>query len=234
MSGDSLKRNYQTDNQSFIVYKDWEEMLDALDGDEQVGQLFRALFAFAKRGEEAEFVGALKMAFIFMKNAIERDGEKWERTCSARSDCGKLGGRPPKAKEAKEPIAFSKSKSNQKNQMKAKEADNVNVNDNVTDNDNVIVNVNDNVGTVSFGESKNVKLTQDQYNSLVCDYGEDVISDYVNRIDNYINSNNITPYNNHYQTVVDWLRKDKVEKKPAHSFDITQVRDAITGKPLPR
>ena len=65
-----MSRDYHTDNKSFIIYKEWEEYIDALSSDEDAGKLFKALFAFAKRAEEAEFVGALKMAFIVMKNAI--------------------------------------------------------------------------------------------------------------------------------------------------------------------
>lgn len=86
--------DYHKDNKSFQVYKDWEECLDDLSA-EDTGELFKALFAFAKRGEQAEFVGALKMAFIMMRRALERDGEKWEQTCQRRKDGGKKGGRPP-------------------------------------------------------------------------------------------------------------------------------------------
>ena len=85
--------DYHTDNKSFQVYKDWEEYLTDLDI-EEIGVLFKALFAFAKRGEEAEFVGALKMVFIVMRQALERDGEKWEQTAQRRKDGGKKGGRP--------------------------------------------------------------------------------------------------------------------------------------------
>ncbi len=81
-----MPKNYHSDNKSFVIYKDWEEYVYALGSDEEAGKLFKALFAFAKRAEEAEFVGALKMAFIIMRNSIERDGEKWENTCSARSE----------------------------------------------------------------------------------------------------------------------------------------------------
>lgn len=45
-----MRKNYHTDNKSFIVYKDWEEYLETLT-DEETGRLFRALFAYAKRAE---------------------------------------------------------------------------------------------------------------------------------------------------------------------------------------
>ncbi len=81
-----MGKNYHTDNNSFVIYKEWEELFEALDKDEEVSQLIKALFAFAKRGEEAEFSGALKMAFITMKNAIERDGRKWEQKCDRNAE----------------------------------------------------------------------------------------------------------------------------------------------------
>lgn len=205
-----MERNYQTDNKSFVVYKEWEELLSALDNDEQAGQLFKALFAFSKRGEEAEFTGALKMAFIVMRNAIERDGEKWEETCATRSDCGKLGGRPPKAKETN---AFSEKQKNQKLFEKAKEADNVYVNDNVNVNENVNVNVGPSPAQErGYGQYGNVKLTQWEYDDLCKKYSRFDIEIYINRVDKWLNDNpNVNPYPSHYKTILDWLEKDKIK-----------------------
>lgn len=80
-----MRKNYHTENKSFLIYKDWEEYLETLT-DEEVGKLFRALFAYAKRGEETPFDGALRMLFTMIKNTIERDGKKWEDICEARSE----------------------------------------------------------------------------------------------------------------------------------------------------
>ena len=101
-----MAKNYHTDNKSFIVYKDWEEYITMLS-DEESGRLFKALFAFSKRAEEYDFDGAMQMVFIMMRNAIDRDGHKWEETCAVRSEAGKLGGRPPKNKTEK-PKGFPK------------------------------------------------------------------------------------------------------------------------------
>ena len=109
--------DYHKDNAVFLVYKDWETLFDTLDSKEEAGELIKALFAFAKRGEIAEFSGALKMAFIFMSQQLDRDGHKWEETCLSRSEAGRKGGRPSKAKESKKTNCFSE------NQNKAKEAD---------------------------------------------------------------------------------------------------------------
>lgn len=80
-----MRKNYHTDNKSFMIYKDWEEYLDSLT-DEETGKLFRALFAYSKRAEEATFDGALRMLFTMMRNTIDRDGKKWEDVCEARSE----------------------------------------------------------------------------------------------------------------------------------------------------
>ena len=84
--------DYHTDNVVFLLYKDWESLFASLDSNEEAGELIKALFAFAKRGEIAEFSGALKMAFIFMSQQIERDGVKWEETCTRRAEYGRKGG----------------------------------------------------------------------------------------------------------------------------------------------
>lgn len=80
-----MRKNYHTDNKSFLVYKDWEEYLETVT-DEEAGRLFRALFAYAKRAEETRFEGALRMLFTMMRNTLDRDGKKWEDICEARSE----------------------------------------------------------------------------------------------------------------------------------------------------
>lgn len=81
------KRDFKTDKSSFAIYKDWESILSELGSDEEIGQLFRALFAFAKRGERPVFKnGAARVAFNIMSNAIQTDGERWEDICEKRSE----------------------------------------------------------------------------------------------------------------------------------------------------
>lgn len=88
--------SYHEDNASFMMYKEWEELFESLENMEEAGELIMALFAFAKRGEIAEFKGALKMAFIVMSNQLDRDGVKWERNREKNIENGKKGGRPRK------------------------------------------------------------------------------------------------------------------------------------------
>lgn len=118
------------EKQSFIVYYEWEEMLQFMS-DSQIAELLRAIFAYAKRGEPPKFsTPLLNTTFCVIKFAIDRDKEKYMQRSAINSLNGQKGGRPTTSKS-------------EKKQMKAKKADNDNVKDN--DNDNENDNENDNV-----------------------------------------------------------------------------------------
>lgn len=95
-----MAKNFHTDNKAFMLYKDWEDIFQALDSSEEIGELIMALFAYAKRGESPKLSGGAKIAFLMMRAAIERDGIAWEEMCAQRSECGKKGGRPKKSDES--------------------------------------------------------------------------------------------------------------------------------------
>ena len=125
----------KTDRQkSFVMYNDWGNNLDEFTN-EELGQLFRAVYAFTTKGEETELGDrSLRIFFNMMKECFIRDAKKWEEIRRQRSIAGAKGGRPKKANKAN---GFSQK------QTKAKKA--VNVNGNVNVNDNVSVNVNEDV-----------------------------------------------------------------------------------------
>lgn len=188
-----MAKNFHTDNKAFMLYKDWEDIFQALDSSEEIGELVMALFAYAKRGETPKLSGGAKIAFLMMRAAIERDGIAWEEMCAQRSECGKKGGRPKKSDEsgntdekaeqtaasadnaeekpqgindtAEKPKAFSQTK---RFSEKAKKADK----DKDIDIDKAIdKEKKKDAGTaksvvMSFGTHKNVMLTSGQYNEL--------------------------------------------------------------------
>lgn len=189
-----MAKNFHTDNKAFMLYKDWEDIFQALDSSEEIGELVMALFAYAKRGESPKLSGGAKIAFLMMRAAIERDGIAWEEMCAQRSECGKKGGRPKKSDEsgntdekaeqtaasadnAEEPKAFSQTK---RFSEKAKKADKDIDIDKDKDTDIDIDKDTDididkdrekDAGTAksvvrSFGTHKNVMLTSGQYNEL--------------------------------------------------------------------
>lgn len=129
---------------SFIVYAaDIKETLDKLT-DDQVAELFRGMVDYQITGEAPEFSGVLEFAFIPIRQQMDRDNTKWERTRAKRVESGRQGGlrsgEVRKAKAENEANEASDSKSKQTKQNEANEAVNVNVN--VNDNVNVNGNVN--------------------------------------------------------------------------------------------
>ena len=128
---------------SFIVYAaDIKETLDKLT-DDQVAKLFRGMVDYQITGEAPEFSGVLEFAFIPIRQQMDRDNTKWERTREKRVESGRQGGirsgEVRKAKAENEANEASASKSKQTKQNEANEAVNVNVNDNVNVNGNVNV-----------------------------------------------------------------------------------------------
>lgn len=196
--------DYHTDNAVFLVYKDWESLFDSLDSNEEAGELIKALFAFAKRGEIAEFSGALKMAFIFMSQQLERDGLKWEETCNRRSESGKKGGRPAKAKESKKTNCFLEK------QNKAKEADT----DTDTEKDTDTVTDKDTVKSQKhkFGEFNHVRLTEDEYSRLCEDYGKDTADYYIKKVDEYCEMKGKTYKNFNLAIRNTFMARDNIRK----------------------
>lgn len=125
---------------SFVVYTDIKETLDGLT-DDQVATLFRGMVDYQITGSVPEFDGVLKFAFIPIRQQMDRDNTKWERTKAARAESGRQGGlrsgavRRAKAEAEANEANASQSKQNEANE--ANEAVNVNVNVNVNGNGNV-------------------------------------------------------------------------------------------------
>ncbi len=80
---------------SFMVYFDLEDQTEDLTN-EELGELFRAMMAFASRGEVKEKFDspAVKSAFGFVKVTLREDKLKFERKCETNRRNGAKGGRP--------------------------------------------------------------------------------------------------------------------------------------------
>ena len=81
---------------SFILYTEYAEKLAFLD-DEQMGQLFRAIFAYAKGQAQPDLPPVVALCFSFIKSDLDRAYEKWQKAVER----GKKGGRPPLEKKIK-------------------------------------------------------------------------------------------------------------------------------------
>ena len=78
---------------SFLVYFDWEDPLQELSN-EELGELFRAMFTYAKYGELIELEHrSLKLVFGFIKSALDRDKESYEERCRKNAENASKGGK---------------------------------------------------------------------------------------------------------------------------------------------
>lgn len=161
--------------ESFILFTEQKEVFENLS-DEQAGQLIKAIFSYIDTGQIPQLELTLKMAFIPIRQNLDRNNEKWEDIKQKRSEAGKLGAEIKKQKQANQANAnFAKSE-------KANQAVNVNVNDNV--NVNVNGNVNDKyiaseeksstatakASKHKYGKFKNVLLKDEELQRLKDNY----------------------------------------------------------------
>ena len=69
----------QTKKKSFLLYQDQEEVVNSLT-DAQAGQLFKAIFKYNK-GENPQLDPILKIVFIPIRQALDRDEKKYQEIC---------------------------------------------------------------------------------------------------------------------------------------------------------
>ena len=73
----------------------------------------------------------------------------------------------------------------------------------------------------TYGQHRHVNLTIQEYDDLCKLYLIATVDKYIEKVDTYLHNHpNIKGYDSHYQTVLDWLEKDGVNKKSAHSYDL--------------
>lgn len=65
---------------SFILYISDYQLIEGLT-DEQLGQLTRALFIYARDGEVINLEPVVRMAFVFIKDKIDRNQQKYQKKC---------------------------------------------------------------------------------------------------------------------------------------------------------
>lgn len=126
---------------SFILYTSYYALIEGLT-DEQLGQLTRAIFLYARDGETISLEPVVRMAFGFIVDDMKRNKAKYEEKVERWRANGKKGGRPRKNQEDKpKPIGLDKNQevseiTKQNQEVFSKTLyDNEYVNDNVYDND---------------------------------------------------------------------------------------------------
>ena len=153
----------ETEKKSFVIYNDWEEALSFFT-DAETGEIFRALFRYAKDGELPEFShNSLNAVFSFMRSALDRDRKAYEARCQKNRENGSKGGRP------KKPNGFEENPKKPNGYFeKPKKPDNDTDNENDTDNDNG--NDTDNDGTQK-NKSKSYQTSSNPFLELAKERG---------------------------------------------------------------
>lgn len=96
---------------------------------------------------------------------------------------------------------------------------------------NININNISNNKYIYMGTYKRIKLTKEQYNKLIDDYGEDYINQIIMRLDEYVESNNNKNKYSNYNLVIRKAIRDnwfKIEKLPSWFNQETATKKATT------
>lgn len=108
---------------SFVLYTDYLQHIKLLSAEDK-GTLFEAILLYAAGEELPSLPPAAEMAFSFIRTRMDADAERYEKTCKARKEAGKLGGRPKTNGLPKNQNKAKKANGFFDNQSKAKKPDN--------------------------------------------------------------------------------------------------------------
>lgn len=211
---------------SFILYADYIKHIRRLS-DEDAGRLFKAIFDYVNEGKLPDLDGMAAMAFSFIANQLDTDLQKYEETCKKRSENIKKRWEKANASQKAAENTSDTKDTNEYNCIFCNTNDTDNDNDSDIDNENDIDNDIDNGSVLhnirARGAHHTIHLTEQEYKNLCGKYGQAVIDQYVEKIDQYLTENGKKPYPNHYQTIVKWLESDKVKPLSSASYDLDEI-----------
>lgn len=199
---------------SFILYTEQQEVFDNLS-DEEAGQLIKAIFNYVETGEASNLNKTLNLAFIPIRQNIDRNSEKWEETKNKRSEAGKKSAEIRKQQKSTNStsVNFVKSKSTNSTSVdfvKNKSTNStVNVNDNVNVNVNKKENIKEKEQKIHFAEF--VTMTNAEHEKLVSTYGKEFADQCIEVLDNYKGSSG-KKYKSDYRAILTWV-VDEVKKR---------------------
>lgn len=218
---------------SFVLPTD---LLDDLEdfSDDEVGKIFRAILIYTNETEEPEFDDrAMKVVFRHIKKYIDSANENYDKKVQANRVNGAKGGRPKKDAEEnpKNPTVIEKTerfseKPNKSHTETESETDIESVSECECEceTDGVA-----HTHTKSYGENKNVILSDEEYERLTERMGVSKRSEYIEKLSDYMASTG-KKYQSHYATICSWFRQDGGQK-PSTSFDMDEI--IARGERLP-
>jgi len=109
------------EKKSFILFAEHEEIFESLT-DKQAGQLIKGIFKYEKTQEIPHLDKTVRVAFIPIKQILDKNREEYIKKCEKNKENGRKGGRPKKNVETE--INPNKPNGFFENKTKAKKADN--------------------------------------------------------------------------------------------------------------
>ena len=197
---------------SFIIYTSFYKPISSLS-DKQLGKLFRAIFRY-NLGEVVSVEEDIGMAFGFFKNQFDIDENKYRARIMRDIENGRKGGNPNFKKGKPNPY-YKKAGTEitQDNPPLSKITQDNPINDNVNDNDSFPVEtekeIPPNGGTKKKTKRKHryaplVLLADDEYASLVAQYGESGVQWMIKKLDDYKAARGMT-YKSDYRAILNWV-----------------------------
>ena len=178
---------------TFVLYCDWEDIIEDLT-DEEVGKLFKAIFAYVNHGVAEQFDGrtGLGVAFKTIRRQIDVNRKKYEQVVEKRRNAAK------KRWEKQNPEA--QSDANASFAMH-------NVNDNVDASD----------ASQPSADFSAVELSAEQLNSLVSFSSRSLVDSYIEKARQW-QIKFKRRYKDPYKTILGWIQADKGKAKKKSSF----------------
>lgn len=230
---------------SFVLYYDLEDILFDLN-DRQTAELFRAIFAYEKRGEA--YSGddpEVKIAMRFVSRALDDNDERYRAKVEKRREAGRKGGlksaQSRKQKKQNEANQANATKSKQKKQSQANQADNDP--DPVPDNDpdsegatlptRARVTQRSELASQKVQWADNVTMTNAEYQKLLDAYGPADTALMIEHLSHYKAANG-KRYDSDYRAIMAWVTRWLSEQKGAERKPGTAQRPSKAPTPMPQ
>ena len=103
---------------SFLIYNSiYSPIKDLSDSD--FGKLWKAIFEYQINGLIPSLEGGSQIAFMFIKELLDRDSEKYKSIVERNKNNGLMGGRPKTQTNPENPVGFLETQNNPKKPKKA-------------------------------------------------------------------------------------------------------------------
>ena len=82
---------------------------------------------------------------------------------------------------------------------------------------------------ISYGEFSHIKLTEEQHQNLINEFGEETIKNYIRKMDEWIQLKGKKPYKDYNLAIRNWINRDKnrTEQQNSDDFDVEKYKQFI-------